>query len=77
MKIKKFKNLTIEQLNALYLNKQVIYKSLHGKIINIAYYKDLGSIPYAELELRLSDCRTKAKMILLTDVVLVVNPKIA
>lgn len=77
MKIKKFKNPTIEQLNALYLNKQVIYKSLHGKIINIAYYKDLGDIPYAELELRLSDCRTKAKMILLTDVVLVVNPKIA
>ena len=77
MKIKKFKNLTIEQLNSLYLGKSVLYKKLHGKIINMAYYKDLGSIPYAELELRLSNCRTKAKMILLTDVVLVIKPKIA
>ena len=61
MKIKKFKNLTIEQLNSLYLGKPVIHKSLHGKIINIAYYKDLGSIPYAELELRLSDCELRQR----------------
>jgi len=76
MKIKNTTNLSVNQLNSLYLNKPVIYKSLHGKIINIAYYKGLDG-PYAELELRLWDCRTTTKIMPLSEVVLVVNSKIA
>ena len=42
--------LSIHQLNELYLNKNVLFGRYYGKIINIAYYSNLDSVPYAEIQ---------------------------
>jgi len=53
MSKQKLNNLPVSKLNALYLGKTAMYKSLQGRIINIAYYSNMKDIPYAEIELRL------------------------
>jgi len=71
MKINNPERFPASKLNALYHGRKVIFGSLQGKIINIAYYSDLDSIPYAELELYTIDCRVETKIIKLSDVVLI------
>ena len=72
MKIKK-ENLSIHKLNELYLGKHISYRSNLGKIINIAYYTELDNVPYAEIELHMTDCRIETKIVPLAKVVLVVK----
>ena len=76
MSKQKLNNLPVSKLNALYLGKTAMYKSLQGRIINIAYYSNMKDIPYAEIELYLWDCRTTTKILPLQDLVLI-SSKIA
>ena len=74
MTIKQSKTLTtlsIHQLNELYLNKNVLFGRYYGKIINIAYYSNLDSVPYAEIQSILDPEQTK--IIPLSKVVLVAS----
>ena len=68
---KTLSTLSVHQLNELYLNKNTLYGQYYGKIINIAYYSNLDSIPYAEIKSCLDPEDTK--IMPLSKVVLVAN----
>ena len=82
---KNMKNLThsASKLNILYLGKEIVYtgeihtlRPYRGEIINIAYYSDLDSVPYAEIKLKIWNNRTVTKILPLSDVVLVSSDKV-
>jgi len=69
-------------LNSLYLGKEIVYtgtghslRPYRGEIINIAYYSDLESVPYAEIKLKLWNNRTVNKILPLSEIVLVSSLK--
>ena len=63
-------------LNSLYLGKKMVYRFFKGEIINIAYYSDLESVPYAEIKLKIWNNRTVTKIMKLSDVVIVASGKV-
>jgi len=82
---KNIKNLTHSAsiLNSLYLGKEIVYtgtghslRPYRGEIINIAYYSDLESVPYAEIKLKIWNNRTVTKIMKLSDVVLISSDKV-
>ena len=84
-KPKNIKNLTHSAsiLNSLYLGKEIVYtgtghslRPYRGEIINIAYYSDLESVPYAEIKLKIWNNRTVTKIMKLSDVVLISSDKV-
>jgi len=68
---KTLSTLSIHQLNELYLGKNTLYGQYYGRIINISYYSNLDSIPYAEIQSCLDPEDTK--IIPLSKVVLIAS----
>lgn len=64
-------NLSVHDLNELYLGKHVAYGQYFARIIHIAYYSNLDNVPYCEIQSCLDYSDTK--IIPLSKVVLVAS----